>query len=111
MAKDKRFPSPANVEVDKEGKPKPPQENKGGPVLEKKVEGKSRPLVKVTHKGDNIIILHDGIRSLAPGENHVDAEVMAESAKHPSIAHLIKSGKLVVHDDKPQAASQFAGEP
>jgi len=93
MAKEKRFPSPANVEVDKSGKPvvsKAP----AGPLPAKAVEGKKAELVQVHYSGDNAVILHNGVHSIANGLNHIAKEIWDEAKKMPNIAAHLKKGEM-----------------
>lgn len=95
MAK-KRFPSPANVEVDKDFKPKAPEPEQKAPEkkAEKVVVGKKPELVKVFHKGDHHIILHNSVHAIVPGDNWIDKGLLTEAKKHPTIAKHFKDGLL-----------------
>lgn len=104
MAKNNRFPSPANVAVDKSGKPLPakavqaplPEGSKLHDPNQKVVNGSKVDLVGVHHKGVNNVVLHNGTHALAPGLNWVPREVIVEAAKHPHVAKLIKDGVLKI---------------
>lgn len=103
MAKEQRFPSPANVAVDKNGKPKLHAQKAAQPQV--KVEGKKVDVVRVISKCAHHVILPNSVHAIAPGENYVDAKVMADAMKHPSIAHHVNSGKFVVGTEDEQPVS------
>lgn len=93
MAKDKRFPSPANVEVTKDGMPAPVvNKEPKGPYPE--IKGKAQKLVTITYHGDNHVVLHNGVHHLAPGMNHLPEELWSEAKKHSNIQQLMKDKKL-----------------
>lgn len=94
MAKDKRFPSPANVAVDKKGLPLAPKAP--APAQVKEVVGKRVDLVQVHYKGKNNHILHTQAHALAPGLNHVPRDVMNAEMKHPAMAQLVKDGAVSI---------------
>jgi hypothetical protein len=105
MAKDKRYPSPANVAVDKSGKPVAVR-GPAGPMPERKVEGKKVDLVEVTHSGKGTIVLHNGTHSLVPGVNQIARDVMDEAKGHPHIAKLLKDGVLKIAGEKAAPAEE-----
>jgi hypothetical protein len=110
MAKANRFPSPANVAVDKKtGKPLAPKSDPVDKFSGKPVSGKKVDLVEVEYSGENHLVLHNGVHAIVKGLNHVSREIMDEAAKHPSIAALIKAGKIVIGGKK--AAKPSAAEP
>ena len=107
MAKDKRFPSPANVAVDKNGKPSVAIEKKE--ELKPAVVGKKVKLVGVKHSGDQHVILPNSVHALAPGHNWVDESVISNAVKHPHIASLVSKGVIEIEktlDEVPAAEEQ-----
>lgn len=88
MAKNKRFPSPANQ---KPGAAKAAP----GPLPEKPgVSGVKQDLVVVHYKKKNTHVLGIGAHSIAEGVNSLPKSVWAEAQKHPSVQQLIKDGHL-----------------
>jgi len=92
MAKGNRFPSPANVQM-----------NKGKPVVrpvtpepEKTFEGKKPNLIQVHSYLKNTVVLPNGVHSIAPGLNHIGKEEFESASSHPSIAKHIKDGSITI---------------
>lgn len=106
----KRFPSPANIDVDKSGKPKAPEAKKEEQKPLKKVEGKRPDLVKVFHKGKFHIILHNSVHAIVPGENWIDKKIISDAQKHPTIFKHVKDGVLVIGDEASEKAAADAAE-
>lgn len=110
MAKNNRFPSPANAQVGPDGKPAQPKPGAAG-AQPKMAEGKpaeAKPLGKllqVHYKGENNVVFPNGVHSLAPGLNHVHEAIMEEAKKHPSIAKLIEEGRILFGDQAKAAAA------
>lgn len=93
MAKDNRFPSPANVEVGRDGKAKPqkPKEVvKPAPVHAKQVE-----LTELSYAGDNHLVMPNGFHMLKKGLNFLPKSVFDEAKKHPHIKKMIEEKKIV----------------
>jgi hypothetical protein len=92
MSSDQRFPSPANVAVDKNGKPTVPVAPKAPP--QKTVVGTPSILVQIQYKGSNTIVLPHSVHSIVPGLNQLDSKAWALAQKLPAIQSLLKSGLL-----------------
>ncbi|CAM6004900.1 unnamed protein product [Sphagnum balticum] len=96
MAKEKRFPSPANVDVTKSGVPIAPKAKVE--LTKAEVVAKAQKLIQVHYSGENAVVLPNGVHSIATGLNHIGESVWTESKKHPTIAKLIKEGKIKAAD-------------
>jgi hypothetical protein len=86
MAKDNRFPAPANPKkvVEKKEEPKAP------------VIGKHQPLVELAYSEKNHHVLHGGVYALRNGLNHVPVDAWEAAKAHPSMQAMLKSGQVKV---------------
>ena len=95
MAK-RRFPSPANVEVTKDGIPAELNEQ---PEEMNSVEAKPVTLVQVLSTADHMIVL-DHVHHLSPGVNQVHTEVWESAKTSPHLIALMEAGKVTVLDSE-----------
>jgi hypothetical protein len=81
MAKDIKFPSPANQNKRKEEKMEAPKEVVGVPVA----------LFRLEYFGKHVQFL-DHVHSLAPGINSIPFEVWEKVKSYPAIVSLVEGG-------------------
>lgn len=100
MAKDNRFPSPANQNK-RTHVVANTEEPKSAPV----VEGKKQNLVQLEYKLENNHFLNpvSNVHSLAKGINHIPAHIWKAAKDHPATKKLMADGHLVVVGEQSEA--------